>query len=394
MKARLGDYIREYSVRNKSEEDIPVYSVTNTQGFCQDYFGKEVASKDKSTYKIVPRGYFAYNPSRINVGSVDWQRYEDSVIVSPLYNVFSVTPELDQQYLFYYLKSNFALQRIKAVARGSVRDNLRLEMLYEFPIRIPSISEQKDIAGKLDKVKQILSLREQELSSLDELIKARFVEMFGECRESISAGDLMHNMRNGVSPSTSGKHQEKVFTLSAITQGQFDPNMWKDGIFDAIPAADKRICSTDFYMCRGNGNKSLVGAGVYSADDRDDLVFPDTVIAASVDTTRVCLPYLFVAWMQPGIREQIEAGARTTNGTYKINQHIISKIKVPLPPLPEQQQFATFVAQIDKSKFTEIITTKHSFVINKGGDGNCFGQFSQGYVQPLVLSLHFYHYQQ
>lgn len=174
MKARLGDYIREYSVRNKSEEDIPVYSVTNTQGFCQDYFGKEVASKDKSTYKIVPRGYFAYNPSRINVGSVDWQRYEDSVIVSPLYNVFSVTPELDQQYLFYYLKSNFALQRIKAVARGSVRDNLRLEMLYEFPIRIPSISEQKDIAGKLDKVKQILSLREQELSSLDELIKARF----------------------------------------------------------------------------------------------------------------------------------------------------------------------------------------------------------------------------
>ena len=363
MKARLGDYIREYSVRNKSEEDIPVYSVTNTQGFCQDYFGKEVASKDKSTYKIVPRGHFAYNPSRINVGSVDWQRYEDSVIVSPLYNVFSVTPELDQQYLFYYLKSDFALQRIKAVARGSVRDNLRLEMLYEFPIRIPSISEQKDIAGKLDKVKQILALREQQLFSLDDLIKARFVEMFGECREFMSAGDLMHNMRNGVSPSTSGKRHEKVLTLSAITQGQFDPSMWKDGMFDAVPAADKRICSTDFYMCRGNGNKNLVGAGVYSAEDRDDLVFPDTVIAASVDTTRVCLPYLFVAWMQPGIREQIEAGARTTNGTYKINQQTISKIKVPLPPLLVQQQYAAFVAQIDKSKFTEITTAKHGIQV-------------------------------
>ena len=100
MKARLGDYIQEYSVRNKAEEDIPVYSVTNTQGFCQDYFGKEVASKDKSTYKIVPKGCFAYNPSRINVGSVDWQRHKDRVIVSPLYNVFSVTPELDQQYLY------------------------------------------------------------------------------------------------------------------------------------------------------------------------------------------------------------------------------------------------------------------------------------------------------
>ena len=143
MKERLGNYIQEYSVRNKAEEDIPVYSVTNTQGFCQDYFGKEVASKDKSTYKIVPRGCFAYNPSRINVGSVDWQRYEDRVIVSPLYNVFSVSPQLDQQYLYYYLKSDATIQRIRAVATGSVRDNLKLAMLYEFPICIPEMEQQK-----------------------------------------------------------------------------------------------------------------------------------------------------------------------------------------------------------------------------------------------------------
>ena len=55
MKKRLGDYIQEYSVRNKSGEDIPVYSITNSQGFCRDYFSKEVASKDKTSYKIVPR---------------------------------------------------------------------------------------------------------------------------------------------------------------------------------------------------------------------------------------------------------------------------------------------------------------------------------------------------
>ena len=97
MKVKLGDYIQEYSVRNKADEDIPVYSVTNTHGFCRDYFGKEVASKDKSTYKVVPKGYFAYNPSRINVGSVDWQRYEEKVIVSPLYNVFCVLPGMEQQ---------------------------------------------------------------------------------------------------------------------------------------------------------------------------------------------------------------------------------------------------------------------------------------------------------
>ena len=179
MKVKLGEYIQEYSVRNKANEDIPVYSVTNTQGFCQDYFGKEVASKDKSTYKIVPRDYFAYNPSRINVGSVDWQRDEDQVIVSPLYNVFSVSPELNQQYLYYYLKSDFALHRIKAVATGSVRDNLKLEMLKNFPIRIPRVEEQEYIVQVLDKAKNIINLRRNELQKLDDLIKARFVEMFG-----------------------------------------------------------------------------------------------------------------------------------------------------------------------------------------------------------------------
>ena len=180
MKVRLGDYIKEYSEKNKADEKIPVYSVTNTQGFCQDYFGKEVASKDKTTYKIVPRGCFAYNPSRINVGSVDWQRNEERVIVSPLYNVFSVSKELDQEYLYYYLKSDFALQRIRVVATGSVRDNLKLEMLKEFPILLPPKDIQKAIANNLDRVKRIIALRKIEIEKLDELIKARFVEMFGD----------------------------------------------------------------------------------------------------------------------------------------------------------------------------------------------------------------------
>ncbi len=54
IRVPLGKFIKEYSERNKGNEDIPVYSVTNSQGFCTEYFGKEVASQDKTTYKIVP----------------------------------------------------------------------------------------------------------------------------------------------------------------------------------------------------------------------------------------------------------------------------------------------------------------------------------------------------
>ena len=175
MKVRLGNYIKEYSVKNKNNEDIPVYSVTNMQGFCKDYFGKEVASKNKTTYKIVPKGYFAYNPSRINVGSVDWQRNEERVIVSPLYNVFSVSGELEQQYLYYYLKSDVSLNYINAVANGSVRDNFKLSMLYEFPINVLDIGEQKRVVCVLDAINQLIDVHKQELKMLNMLVKSRKV---------------------------------------------------------------------------------------------------------------------------------------------------------------------------------------------------------------------------
>ena len=169
----LSEYVTEYSVRNKADEDIPVYSVTNSQGFCTEYFGKEVASKDKTTYKIVPRGYFAYNPSRINVGSIDWQRHEDRVIVSPLYNVFAVSDKMDKQYLYYFLRSDIGRQMIQAKAAGSVRDNLKIEMLKEMTVPDITVDEQRRCAAVLDRLHGVIVLRQQQLASLDTLIKAR-----------------------------------------------------------------------------------------------------------------------------------------------------------------------------------------------------------------------------
>ena len=181
MIVKIGDVISEYSGRNKFDENIPVYSVTNEKGFCTGYFSKEVASKDKSTYKIVPRGYFAYNPSRINVGSVDWQKYEDRVIVSPLYVVFGVSDRLDRQYLLHYLKSDMMLSFIKEYATGSVRDNLKLADLGKLPINLRPVEEQRQIATTLDKIDDLIAKRRQQLDKLDELVKSRFIEMVGDC---------------------------------------------------------------------------------------------------------------------------------------------------------------------------------------------------------------------
>ncbi len=187
---------------------------------------------------------------------------------------------------------------------------------------------------------------------------SQFIERFeGHGYETVKAKSFMSNMRNGVSPSKKGSHAEKVLTLSAVTQGSFDPDAWKDGIFDECPPSDKRIHTSEFYMCRGNGNKTLVGTAVYSMEDRDDLVFPDTVIAAHIDSGVVLMPYLFVAWKMPKVREQIESSARTTNGTYKINQTVLSNVELVVPPIDKQSEFVSFVEQSDKSKFVDSQTT-------------------------------------
>ena len=366
MTVKLGSLISEYSVRNKADEDIPVYSVTNEQGFCTGYFSKEVASQDRTTYKIVPRGCFAYNPSRINVGSVDVQECEDRVIVSPLYVVFSVDEKLNSRYLLHYLKSDITLTFIKAYASGSVRDNLKFSILKDFPINLPSVEEQEQIVATLDGIEHLIELRKEEIASLEKLVKSRFIELFeSKSWETVRVDSIMFNMRNGVSPSNVGNHPAKVLTLSAITQGDFDPNSWKDGMFETEPPIEKRVTASDFYMCRGNGNKKLVGAGVYSKENRYDLVFPDTAIAATVDLQRVCLPYLFHAWKRPSVRDQIEACARTTNGTYKINQGVISNIELFLPPIDLQEQFAAFVEQTDKSKYFIQSTIENYLLIKK-----------------------------
>ncbi len=346
IKARLGDYIQEYSVRNRADEDIPVYSVTNTQGFCRDYFGKEVASKDKSTYKIVPKGCFAYNPSRINVGSVDWQRYEDRVIVSPLYNVFSVAPQLDQQYLYYFLKSDYALQRIRAVATGSVRDNLKLAMLYEFPINLPSTEVQKEIVKKLDGVKRVISLREQELQTLDDLIKARFVEMSSawNCVEKPLFEYLDSITYGFTNPMPDAEEGPWKITAKDVVNGHVN--------FETARKTTKEAFDELTDKSKPNiGDVLLTKDGTLgrTAIVENENICVNQSVAVLRCNDKVVPRFLSLLLQLP--EYQREMSKNSGGGTIK---HIyitkVDKMLVMIPSINQQKEFIKFVEQVDKSK--------------------------------------------
>jgi type I restriction enzyme, S subunit len=357
MKARLGDYIREYSVRNKINEDIPVYSVTNSQGFCKDYFGKEVASKDKSTYKIVPKGCFAYNPSRINVGSVDWQRNEERVIVSPLYNVFSVSSDLDNQYLYYFLKSDIALCLIKNIATGSVRDNLKLSMLYEFPINLPNIERQKEIVSTLDKLQSIITHLRIQLEKLDLLVKARFVEMFGDIYTnkydllicplsdyitfltSGSRGWAKYCTENGTDWFITIKNVKACkITTHNIQQLNAPDNM--EAKRTKVQEDDLLISITADLGRTGVVTKEIAEHGAY---------INQHLTCVRLNKSKITPIYAAYFMESNSGRPQFEA-KNQTGVKAGLNFDSIKSLKISVPPLTLQNQFADFVKQIDKSK--------------------------------------------
>ena len=334
MKERLGNYISEYSVRNKDDQNIPVYSVTNANGFCTEYFGKEVASKDKKTYKLVPRNYFAYNPSRINVGSIDCQTKEDIVIVSPLYVVFSADDRIDNRYLYYYLKSDVANYYIREKATGSVRDNLKFSMLAEFPIKIRPLDEQHNLAKRLDLLKKLIDNYQTEISLLDQLIKSRFVEMFGD------------PIRNTKSLKT--KELKDVMILKA---GDFTAA----SDISAIPSGD------NIYPCYGgNGIRGYVAQfnqeGDYSLIGRQGALsgnvqyakgkFRNTEHALLV--TPIC--EMNSVWLNQLLiildLKRYQTGAAQPGLSVKNLQ----EIPIIIVSLDEQEKYASFIERVDKSK--------------------------------------------
>ena len=172
---RLKAVLREEKSRNKDNTIERVLSVTNHSGFVlpEDQFSKRVASDDVSNYKVVRKGQYGYNPSRLNVGSfARLDRYEEGLL-SPMYVVFSVNEmHLNSDYFLYWMSSNEATQRITGSTQGSVRDSVGFDALCGFPFKLPPMDEQQKIASVLAKANQEITLLQQKIDALKQEKKA------------------------------------------------------------------------------------------------------------------------------------------------------------------------------------------------------------------------------
>jgi type I restriction enzyme S subunit len=177
----IGDFIEQTSKRNKDSAIQNVLSVSNSQGFiqqCEQFENRNVASDDISNYKIVERNCFAFNPARINVGSIARLTTFNRGIVSPMYICFRTKDNLFPEYLDYYFESKQFFTEIQKRLEGSVRQCLSYEGLCNIPLCIPTVEVQQQTGKRLSTLVQEIKLEIDFLELLQKQKKFLLHQMF------------------------------------------------------------------------------------------------------------------------------------------------------------------------------------------------------------------------
>ena len=269
--------------------------------------------------------------------------------------------KLDRSYLAVFLRSDGFVNWAVSKTAGAKMPRLGTKDLLNANIPLPEIKEQKAIAEKFKKSEELISLRKQQLVKMDELVKARFFEMFGEISDNsmnwdcFTIGKLISTIESGWSGN--GKQREKhadeiaVLKVSAVTKGYFIPTECK--VLDDQHNIKKYVYPQkgDILFSRAN-TKEMVGATVLIKKDYPDLILPDKLwkIRFCTDVNPIYMKHVLSTTT---VRNAFSAASTGTSGSmYNVSMEKFKGVIIPVPPLSVQNQFATFVERVDQQKQT------------------------------------------
>ena len=179
---KLSDITYLSGIKNKENKPYESYSISNEFGFIpqaeQFENGGTMQTADKSMYYIVSQNSFAYNPARINVGSIGYYDKPDNVIVSSLYEVFKTTEIVNDKFLWHWFKSNQFNHLIEKYQEGGVRLYFYYDKLCKGAIELPTIDEQNKISNLLNGLDLFITLHQRKLEHLNLKKKALLQKLF------------------------------------------------------------------------------------------------------------------------------------------------------------------------------------------------------------------------
>ena len=267
------------------------------------------------------------------------------------------------KYVFYALYAYYRNGGTRAFEnRTTGLHNLQVDN-YVKSVDIPKLSyrKQQHICETLDHVRDAVAYRERQLTKLDELIKARFVEMFGDLVENpkqfpcVLLGSIMTVMpQNGLYKPQSAYVQDKFGTPILRIDGFYNGKVTD---FNNL----KRLCCTDFekerYLLVENdivinrvNSIEYLGKCARISGLQEDTVFESNMMRFHLDDSKVNSTYITTVLCSQYIYRQILTRAKKAVNQASINQGDVQSLNVVVPPLSLQNQFADFVAEVDKSK--------------------------------------------
>ena len=183
------EFVYASGSRNADNLDLESHSVSNTSGFVpqseQFENGGTMTEADKTAYWIVEPGSFAYNPARINVGSIGYLATRENVIVSSLYEVFRSDETCDDRFLWHWLKSALFAKQIEALQEGGVRLYFFFDKLLKSEITMPSIREQSIIGSLFDRLDSLIALHQRKHEKLKTVKQSLLEKMFPKEGEDV-----------------------------------------------------------------------------------------------------------------------------------------------------------------------------------------------------------------
>ena len=252
-------------------------------------------------------------------------------------------------FLFHILNSDFFEQKSILSSKGVAQKNMSTEWLKGYEIPLYSENKQKEIVAILDGIRACIVFRKKELDLLDNLIKARFVEMFGDPsinpkKYTVQPLSTIAKYWNGLTYKPEDVSKEGIIVLrsSNIQNDQLD---FSDTVRVNCRIADNKfVKDNDILMCSRNGSAKLVGKVALIKNLPKAMSFGAFMMIIRSEY----YPYLMTYFQMPAFRAQIITGATTTIN--QITGKMLDNVKLPIPDLSEIKEYLAFIQQIDKSK--------------------------------------------
>lgn len=265
--------------------------------------------------------------------------------------------KIDNRYLYWFLKGN--TEFLQSLGRGATFKEISKTIVANIEINIPDKSVQTQIVDNLEKTSQIIRLRKQELSKLEELVRARFVELFGD----VGTGIYNYETRKlGEVASVGSSH--RVFTTEFVDSGiPFYRGTEIGELANGQKPSAPYYISEEHYQQLVNGDTkpqlgdllmpSICNKGqVWMVDTEEPFYYKDgRVLCISPDRTIFNSKFLQYFMREKTLVDYPKMGSGSTFAEFKI--FLLKDMDVLLPPLELQNQFADFVKVVDKSKFTK-----------------------------------------